>query len=70
MKDRTNEEPSDPVLGSLPDDAKWPGCGSTQHGGKHDEVQDETETWLEQMLEATKLWIKLHQGAEGKLKAQ
>ena len=70
MKDQTNEEPSDPVPGSLPDDAKRPGCDSTQHGGKHGEVQDETETWLEQVLDPTNIWIKLHHGAEGKLKAQ
>ena len=62
-------KPSDPVPGSLPDDAKRPGCDSTQHGGKHGEVQDETETWLEQVLDPTNIWIKLHHGAEGKLKA-
>jgi hypothetical protein len=60
MKDRTNEEPSDPVPGSLPDDAKWPGCGSTQHGGKNSEVQDETETWMEQVLDATNMQSAWH----------
>lgn len=70
MKDQTYEEPSDPVPGSLPDDAKRPGCGSTQHGGRHGEVQDETETWSEQMLYATDLWLKRHHGAERQLKAQ
>jgi hypothetical protein len=33
MKDRTNQEPSDPTLGSLPDDAEWLGIDSTQRGG-------------------------------------
>ena len=39
MKDQTNEEPSDPVPGSLPDDAKRPGRGSTQHGGNRSEAE-------------------------------
>ena len=33
-------------------------------------AQDETEKWLEQVLEATDLWLKPHQGAERKLQAQ
>jgi RNA-directed DNA polymerase len=70
MKDQTNEEPSDPVPGSLPDDAKWPGCGSTQHGGKHGKVQDETETWMEQVLDPTNMhsaWLRVRRngGAPG-----
>lgn len=59
MKDQTYEELSDPVPGSLTDEAKWRGTDSTQHGGKHGEVQEETETWLEQVLDATNHWLKL-----------
>lgn len=70
MKDQTYEEPSDPVPGSLPDDAKRPGCGSTQHGGKNSEVQDEAETWMEQVLDATNMqsaWqrVRRNGGAPG-----
>ena len=78
------------VPGSLPDDARRPGCGPTQYGGNRSaaemagrqaarrvgaaqhnlgEVQDETETWLEQVLDATDIWIKRHHGAEAKAKA-
>jgi hypothetical protein len=69
MKDRTKQEPSDLMLGSLPDDAEWLGIDSTQHGGKHSEAPAETETWLEQVLNPTNLWFKLHHGAEVKIKA-
>ena len=50
MKDRTKQEPSDPTLGRLPDDAERLGIDSTQRGGKHGEAPAETETWLEQVL--------------------
>jgi hypothetical protein len=70
MKDRTKQEPSDPMLGSSPDDAERLGMDSTQRGGKHGEAPAETETWLEQVLDPTNIWFKLHHEAEMKVKAQ
>jgi hypothetical protein len=57
MKDRTNEESSDPVPGSLPDDARRPGCGSTRRRRKHGEAQDETENgWSRCSIPRTCKW--------------
>lgn len=36
----------------------------------HGKAPAETETWLEQVLDATNIWIKLHHGAAAKAKAQ
>lgn len=53
MKDRTKQEPSDPTLGRLPEDAERLGIDSTQCGGRHGEAPAESETWLEQVLDPT-----------------
>jgi RNA-directed DNA polymerase len=70
MKGRTKQEPSDPMQGSLPDDAEWPGTDPTQHGGKHSEATAETETWMEQVLDPTNVqcaWqrVRSNRGAPG-----
>jgi RNA-directed DNA polymerase len=70
MKDRTKQEPSDPTLGRLPDDAERLGIDSTQSGGRHGEAPAETETWLEQVLDATNMqsaWqrVRRNKGAPG-----
>jgi RNA-directed DNA polymerase len=70
MKDRTKQELSDPMLGSSPDNAERLGMDSTQSGGKHGEAPAETETWLEQVLDATNMqsaWqrVRRNKGAPG-----
>jgi Reverse transcriptase (RNA-dependent DNA polymerase) len=90
MKDRTKQEPSDPTMGRLPNDAERLGIDSTQRGGNrsaaeiasrrmpegrakrgnHSEASAETETWLEQVLEASNMhsaWQKVrsNRGAPG-----
>jgi len=70
MKDRTKQELSDPALGRLPDDAERLGIDSTQCGGRHGEAPEETETWLEQVLDPTNMqcaWqrVRRNKGAPG-----
>lgn len=70
MKGRTKQEPSDPMLGRLPDDAERLGIDSTQCGGRHGEAPAETETWMEQVLDPTNMhnaWqrVRRNRGAPG-----
>ena len=70
MKGRTNQLPSDPAPGSESANARAHRTSSTQRGGKHSEASAETETWLEQVLDATNMqraWqrVRRNRGAPG-----
>ena len=70
MKCRTRELPSDPVPGSESAKARRLRTSSTQHGGKNSEASAETETGLEQVLEASNMqraWqrVRRNRGAPG-----
>ena len=70
MKDRTRELPSDPAPGSESVNARAHRTSWAQCGGKHSEASAETETWLEQVLDATNMqraWqrVRRNRGAPG-----
>ena len=70
MKGRTNQLPSDPASGSESVNARAHRTSSAQRGGKHSEASAETETWLEQVLDATNMqraWqrVRRNRGAPG-----
>ena len=70
MKGRTNQLPSDPAPGSESANARAHRTSSTQRGGRHSEATAETETWLEQVLDAANMqraWqrVRRNRGAPG-----
>ena len=70
MKARTNQLPSDPTPGSESVNARAHRTSSTQRGGKNSEASAETETGLEQVLEASNMqraWqrVRRNRGAPG-----
>jgi RNA-directed DNA polymerase len=70
MKDRTNEEPTDLAEGRQPDHASGRGTVSTHRGGKHGEVPDDPDAWMEQVLDPANMnlaWqrVRTNQGAPG-----
>ena len=70
MKDRTNQEPTDPAEGRQPDHAGWRGTASTHRGGKHGKVSDDPDAWMEQVLDPANMnlaWqrVRANKGAPG-----
>ena len=63
MKDQTNEEPPDPMPGTLPDTTGRPRTTSAWHGGKHGAAPADPDALFRQVLDGVNLkeiWIRLH----------
>ena len=70
MKDRTNEEPLDPMPGELPVTTSRSGPASAQHGGRHGADPVDPDAPFEQVLDGANLnlaWkqVKANKGAPG-----
>ena len=70
MKDRTNEEPLDPVSGGQPVTADRSGAAHARCGGRHGAVPADPDALLEQVLDSANLnlaWkqVKANKGAPG-----
>jgi len=70
MKDQTNEEPLDPMPGTLPVTVGRPGTTSARHEGKHGAAPVDPDALFRQVLDSANLnlaWkqVKANKGAPG-----
>ena len=71
MEDQTNEEPPDPMPGTLPDTTGRSGTAPAWHGGKHGAAPVDPDALFRQVLDGANLkeiWIRLHYGDQPKSK--
>ena len=70
MKDRTDQKSTDPAEGRQPDQAGRPGCVSTRRRGKHGGIADDSDKWMERVLDPVNMslaWkrVRANKGAPG-----